>query len=55
MTRLRHFTSNYSSTIDIAEIQRLINTNTNTDHPQFCQLLVDCLVPELGESEKFNP
>ena len=43
-TQLRHFKSNYSSKVDNAEIRRLIYTYTNTDHPQFCQFLVDCSV-----------
>ena len=50
------FTENYCKTLEIEEVKRLILTYTNTEHPVFCQFIVDCSVlPDVIHAcQKFN-
>ena len=42
--RLSDFTGKYSDKIDVPEIRRIIETYCSSQHPDFCQFLVDCSV-----------
>ena len=41
---LLKFTVNYCKTVETEEVRNLILTYTNTEHPVFCQFIVDCSV-----------